>query len=460
LQAGLVTTAVYLPWLLFATAYYGTPVPHTIVAKGTIGGPGPQTLMEFARVLFTLPVVAWTRFTSLETTFLPSYYMLGGWSPAVIFLGRALATLASVLWLVRRLPAFARAASFAFFGAHVYLTFFPYFPFPWYIPNAALLGTIALGGLAATLADSCHRVARIAAATLTLTLLGGGAWVTWQVAGQTRLQQQLVEDGGRRQIGEWLRANAQAGDTVFLEPLGYIGYFSNLKTYDFPGMSSREMVEARRVVGNDWALLIQWLQPQWLVLRPAEQERLTRSLPALLSHHYQRVRDFDVLEAVRRHEVSGRPYLEHDARFTVFRLQRATRYRVGAADIRAEFAPSRTHFGDKSTLFLHAPAALSIPVPPQARQCTVHFGFSADSWFAPHATNGAAFFVELVQGQQRTLLLHRELQPTDHPEQRALQTATFDLPPNLKPDTLLVVRIDSRGSAEKDWTNFSLPEFR
>ena len=66
-----------------------------------------------------------------------------------------------------------------------------------------------------------------------------GCWFTVEAARELRAQQTLVENGLRRPIGEWLRANAAPGDTVFMEPLGHIGYFSGLKTYDFPGLSSR-----------------------------------------------------------------------------------------------------------------------------------------------------------------------------------------------------------------------------
>lgn len=34
LTAGMVALLVYLPWTLFTWIYYGTPVPHTITAKG------------------------------------------------------------------------------------------------------------------------------------------------------------------------------------------------------------------------------------------------------------------------------------------------------------------------------------------------------------------------------------------------------------------------------------------
>jgi hypothetical protein len=460
LLAGLVTTLVYLPWLLIATAYYGTPVPHTVTAKGTIGGPVPHTLPEFARVFFTLPYLAWRQFTSLETTFLPSYYMIGGWPPAVVVAGRALATLASVLWLVPRLPAYARAASFAFFGAHVYLTFFPYFPFPWYIPNSALLAALALGGLVAALAAARSPLFRGAAAGLALFLVADGAWLTWEVARQVRVQQQVVEEGGRRQIGEWLKANSQPGDSVFMEPLGYIGYFSGLKTYDFPGMSSREMVEARRLVGNDWAQIIGWLQPTFLVLRPHEAERVAVTQPFLLGDNYARVAEFNVLPELRAHAVRGRSYLEHDAHFLVYRLQRPTRYDTEVAEIRSEFPPSDNVLEGVGVKFLHAPARLAVIVPEQARSVRLSYGFSANCWESPAATDGADYLVDYIDGPRRIAALQRTLQPTENPGDRALQHFEFELPPRRGPRPLLLIRIEARGHKDKDWTNVSIPEFR
>jgi hypothetical protein len=68
------------------------------------------------------------------------------------------------------------------------------------------------------------------------------ACVTWEM----RVQQRVIEDDGRKIIGEWLRANAAPGDRIFLEPLGYVGYYSHLKAYDYPGLTSREVVTAIR----------------------------------------------------------------------------------------------------------------------------------------------------------------------------------------------------------------------
>ena len=43
LYAGAVTTVLYLPWVLWAWHYYGSPIPHTITAKGYVFGSSPLT---------------------------------------------------------------------------------------------------------------------------------------------------------------------------------------------------------------------------------------------------------------------------------------------------------------------------------------------------------------------------------------------------------------------------------
>ena len=95
------------------------------------------------------------------------------------------------------------------------------------------------------------------------------ACVTWEM----RVQQRVIEDDGRKIIGEWLRANAAPGDRIFLEPLGYVGYYSHLKAYDYPGLTSREVVTAIREGATTYPELIAQLKPDWLILRPLEIEQ-------------------------------------------------------------------------------------------------------------------------------------------------------------------------------------------
>jgi len=84
-----------------------------------------------------------------------------------------------------------------------------------------------------------------------------------------------------------------------LEPNGYIGYFSGLKTYDAPGLSSREVVELeRRYGGLPWGSLATELRPEWLVLRQSEIAAIAQTHPHLLDEQYVRSHEFDVRDAL------------------------------------------------------------------------------------------------------------------------------------------------------------------
>ncbi len=150
LQAGAVCTVVYLPWLEWAWWYYGTPVPHTITAKGGVATEA-KTIGGVLRTLVSFPLTVWTGRTSLENTFLPSYFQIGGWPAAAVTAARGLAVFLAFQWVVPWWRTEVRVASFAYCGLHVYLSYFPFFPFPWYLPGTAILAAVTLGGMLAQL---------------------------------------------------------------------------------------------------------------------------------------------------------------------------------------------------------------------------------------------------------------------------------------------------------------------
>lgn len=469
LRAGLVTTALYLPWLLFAWGYYGTAVPHTITAKSGIGD--PRTVAGFIKMIIHLPFKAWGSTGSMEGTFLPAYYIIGGWPEYVIQFARGLAAVCSLLWLVPFLRVETRAASFAFFGAHAYLSYFPYFPFPWYLPSTTLLAIFCLGSLlaqalavaghwqSANSASARHRQIQGFAFVVTLLILAGAGWTTWQSARLFAAQQKYVEDGNRRKIGEWLRGHSQPGDTVFMEPLGYIGYFSGLKTYDFPGMSSREMVAARKKVGVSWTRIIALLQPNWLVLRPHEAFNLGNEDHVLMTVSYEAVQEFSVADELEQLDVAGLPYLKHDARFTVFKKRpNSTRYDLAKDD--SPFTFSEKYLDGVKVTFAHAPSTLIRQIPAGATRARVQFGIEPDA-YAPSdiQTDGATFTVELIDQESVTVLANRNLNPVAVPTDRGLQQFAFDLPAHTA-KSKLVLRINAGGNMTKDWTCWSEVEFR
>jgi hypothetical protein len=141
-------------------------------------------------------------------------------------------------------------------------------------------------------------------------------------AWQLRIQQREIEEGTRKQIGLWLRQQAASpADTVFLEPLGYIGFFSQLKMLDTPGLSAPEVVAVeKRLKTTKPGRVIPELRPDWLVLRPAEAALITELAPRLLTEDYSSVKVFDASKRVAAYGwLPGRGYLEVDQTFTVYR---------------------------------------------------------------------------------------------------------------------------------------------
>jgi hypothetical protein len=469
-RAGAVTCALYLPWLLFAHFYYGTVVPHTITAKSGIGD--PRTLAGLLRTALELPFNSWSDSASLKGTFLPAYYMIGGWPERMAQVSGILAAVCALLWLLPILRTETRVCSFAFYGAHVYLSYFPYFPFPWYLPSTTLLGVLTLGSLldqvlGATIRWQAAEPARpqpwrlrgsvFALATL---LLAGNGWTTWQTARQFQAQQQYVEDGTRRKIGEWLRENSRPDDTVFMEPLGYIGYFSGLKTYDFPGLSSREMVRARQQVGNDWLPLIQILQPSWLVLRPHEAVRLQRHDPTLFADYYHLIREFSVTDKIRGLTVNGRLYLEHDASFAVYRLQRPIMRHSPIAEASSQFDVSTRVIEGHDVMLVHAPGFMVVKVPPSAKFFEILYGFPPDAYSGDGPpTDGATFQIDWEGDGMIKCLLKTVIDPVNNPAHRKLQRFEVELPVAKGPGARLVLRTLPGMTTTKDWTCWSQPFF-
>ncbi|MEZ5414544.1 MAG: hypothetical protein R3F03_09550 [Opitutaceae bacterium] len=465
LRAGLLTTALYLPWLLIAWGYYGTPVPHTITAKSGIGD--PRTLAGVIQTVLQLPFSTNPGGNTLADAFLPSYYMIGGWPAELTAYARTLGTVCALLWLFPLLRATVRAASFAFFGAHVYLTYFPYFAFPWYLPPTTLLALVTLAALLNQLNDfaagSIDSARRSLHRTLALTAAGiifVSAFVTWESGRAFAAQQRLIEDGNRRIIGEWLHVHAATGDTIFLEPLGYIGYFSGLKTFDFPGMSSRESVEARQAVGNDWADLIRYLRPTWLVLRPAEIARLNAREPSLLNWFYAEAQSFDVREQVSELDVRGLPYLLHDAAFIVFRNVRPIEDRNLNIEFDGPYPVSHQVIGNFGVSLVHAPGSMTVDIPDGVRRLKVMFGFPSAAYEGTEPSDGAVFIIEWKLGDEAVQLMERTLRPATQPYDRGLQSFEAVIPAREGEGAKLVFRTTNLESRNKDWTCWTQPEFR
>jgi hypothetical protein len=213
-----------------------------------------------------------------------------------------------------------------------YLTDVAAYPAPWYVPNAAILAIFVFAHVVQHCQDVAgsareHRpslslrwIALIRA--LAVLVLAATLVLTICSAYQLRVQQREIELGNRKQIGLWLRQNAASpSDTVLLEPLGYIGFYSQLKMLDCPGLCAPEVLAAeKKLHTGDMATLIQELHPDWLVLRWEEVGAIQDAHPLLLTKVYLPAKVFDVSRRIASYRwLPGRGYLEGDQTFVVLR---------------------------------------------------------------------------------------------------------------------------------------------
>jgi hypothetical protein len=317
LKAGLLCSALYAPWLLWAWHYYGSPIPNTIVAKGL--GHRVPPLWALALDFLTLPFQSWSHRFGWGI-FMPAYVGSGGWPAWTSALG-CLLVIASVLaFLLPRVRPEVRALSVATFAGLFYVSNTELYP--WYLPPVTFLSILTLAALWQSIRGAFPDgwrpgrwwvVPAVALVALSASLLARSAL-------QLKWQQAVIE-GQRKNIGLWLRENRTSpSDTVFLESLGYIGYYSQLKMYDYPGMSSPEVIAARRAVGEDWGALIRYLQPTWTILRPQEVMAYRLVYDSWFQSQYDLVAVFDQREKVRSlRSLPGWDYLKFDATFMIYR---------------------------------------------------------------------------------------------------------------------------------------------
>ena len=390
-----------------------------------------------------------------------------------------------VIWIIPGIRRVTRLASFTFFFGQFYLTTYVSFPVPWYIPTLTLFSFLVISGVVSQLMDFCEgevaqawlgagaKIARDTIIAACCLLIIGSLSVTLAAAHQLRLQQTIIEHGQRREIGRWLRSHAARSDTVFLEPLGYIGFYSNLKMLDYPGLSSPEVVAARRRANSHaypdcWAELIIDLSPGWLVLRSYEADVVRKQAPGLLNGVYTLAKTFDVrpqIEAIN--SIEGRGYLLNDALFEVYQrnpnlsrngahVARVQPIRAASLQLNEAWNGSAAESG--LNILAHAPSRLRFERLASARWLSGSLGFQEGAYTKPaSSTDGASFRIYFISGDgARQELFRRDLNPRDQPGDRGPQSFSVDLPGDQSGMIELEISPGPNGSNAFDWTYWSV----
>ena len=290
----LIAAAVFLPWIVFTEMYYGSFVPHTVIAKKNT-----RTSFTFGATSLGEFLSAWgralaRRFNNLRLWLAPSFGGNGGGTvnflrgarpiQAVTLLGSASGGLTLLRSPARVLPLFV-----VIYGG--YLLTCMEGAFGWYLPPW-------LGVVAALLAVACQRAAercpagvlRTVPVAVVVGMLGLYAVVLTRTFPAERMIQRELEDGVRTPMGRWLGANVPEGEWIACECLGYLGYHARRPMLDFPGLSSPRSVRALEAQPRTLSALVDRERPEWLALRTAEVADLEREFPACRALYVERQR--------------------------------------------------------------------------------------------------------------------------------------------------------------------------
>lgn len=254
---------VVLPWIVFATLYFGTFLPNSMLAKAVVR-PGRESILLTSRHM-----LAYALWYVRGTGFRGSMYLFPLWA-AVLLLGarRLLRQSPRDLWPVVAFP--------VVYALTMYVGRAP--RFEWYLLPITYTCMILLGVGLMEVARGLGRLiparARtpIAASIIAAALLWYcGVAVPLMIRHMSPLA--TVEDHVRTQVGRWLRDNTPEHASVAMEAIGYQGYYSERRIIDFAGLVTPKVVEFKRSTalnGEVFDDVLRFFKPDYIVLRSFE----------------------------------------------------------------------------------------------------------------------------------------------------------------------------------------------
>jgi hypothetical protein len=313
-RATAMAAAIITPWVAFTVMYYGSPMPHTIIAKSVSYSTGPDG-----------PLGVWIAGTiashvePMLRTFMPFFAdTLVDAAPVptpLLAIVSATVFALALLGLIaagrdrRLLPI---AAFVLAYGAYR-VALLPTWYFDWYVPPFSAAAIM----LAAVAVDRVSRgpARRVLVAALIVSFT---VPLPWLVA-MERTVQEVAEEGVRRRVAEYIAVAVPFGESVTSESAGYIGYYGRSLLWDFPGLTSPTALRYLRELprsDRNAAGLVASARPDWAVLRPSEHDVLRERWPDV-ANEYHLCKTFG--EGGDSLVVMGLEKRSYDLRFEIFR---------------------------------------------------------------------------------------------------------------------------------------------
>ncbi len=261
LQIAVLSGLVYLPWLAFSTLYFGSPIPFTAIAKWVAYVQNNQDPLTSHLSLFL---------NYLSPFDFPQGYSLAATIAASISLG--LATWMAIQSIRDKTITILAVFAVLEIGSLVLTrtTFFNRYFVPTLWAVLILMG-LELGTLWQQLQTRKALLwgyrAVLSSALITALFFG------LQRAQEYEDKQYYRQEESLEAIGVWLNQNTPVGASVLLEPLGYVGYYSNRMMIDEVGLVTPAVVELKRQ-HVDPDLYFSIFHPDYYVLHCDDAARL------------------------------------------------------------------------------------------------------------------------------------------------------------------------------------------
>lgn len=244
LRPALLFLALLLPWMVFAFLYFGSPVPTSIQAKLVIyprltEGAFPH-LGSFLHQMIG----------SVADGLLAVAFVIG--TVRVLWIGTSQYRIRQAAGLEGNLEADTRSLAPALIWTVCWFGLFAtakLILFGWYLvpPLPIYLAIAAFGFIECVqwVAGAIHPIRRwLPAACCMAIVIGSASALPGLQRWLSRVQ--ADEDAFRRPVGEWLRDHTHAGDTIMVESIGYIGYYSQRRILDAAGLVSPRVLSSYR----------------------------------------------------------------------------------------------------------------------------------------------------------------------------------------------------------------------
>jgi hypothetical protein len=298
LKIAWLTTLVYLPWLIYSTLYFGSPIPHTITAKWVAYTQTDQ--VPYLSHLFVL--VKWLNPFQIPgqlegVGILIAFCILGiaAWQTSRIYRQQQLAVLPLFVSLEAVRIVLSRATIFNRY-------FVPVF---WVV--MILLG-LGLGSLV-------EKLPRVRSLSLSWKSFSFLAFLCLFVglgirpAESARTGQTYRNERSLKAAGLWLNRHSDPGSRVQLEPLGYIGYYSERVMIDEVGLVTPQMVELKSQGVFDLDQYIEFFQPDYVLIHCDDSLHIQENvIDHALVNQYVEVTSFNPLDFDPRNPGVGSSY--------------------------------------------------------------------------------------------------------------------------------------------------------